>query len=110
MGLKCGIILFLLTITVNGKAQIGLSSWASNIKIESKVAAVNALAVANAKEEQKQIVTHNRHLPLYFSPSTVYDEHFGGFCKLELHLERKTKVPLRFRLGSLDYVNALEGK
>ncbi|MEM1220948.1 MAG: hypothetical protein AAGH79_18650 [Bacteroidota bacterium] len=32
------------------------------------------------------------------------------FCRMEATVETNSPVPLRFRLGSLDYVNLLEGK
>lgn len=32
------------------------------------------------------------------------------FCKAEHHIQQKSGIPFRFRLGSLDYVNTLEGK
>jgi len=39
-----------------------------------------------------------------------YADQPGFFCKKELQLEALISLPLRFRLGSLDYVNWLEQK
>ena len=40
----------------------------------------------------------------------LYTQNFGFFCRKELQLEKTTKIPFRFRLGSLNYCNYLEGK
>ena len=52
--------------------------------------------------------------PARISPQPLADDyytrHFGFFCQKELMIEKTTRIPLRFRLGSLDYCNSLEGK
>jgi hypothetical protein len=43
-------------------------------------------------------------------PANGVVTHFGFFCRRELELEKTIRLPLRFRLGSLEYCNRLEGK
>jgi hypothetical protein len=39
-----------------------------------------------------------------------YTQNFGFFCKKELQFEKATKVLFKFRLGSVQYCDWMEGK
>ncbi len=43
-------------------------------------------------------------------PPSLYADRLGLVCRQEWKLEKSSGIAFRFRLGSLDYVNRLEGK
>ncbi|MHA4809246.1 hypothetical protein ACX0G9_14135 [Flavitalea flava] len=47
-------------------------------------------------------------LPFSVLGSDYYTRHFGFFCKGEWEFEKTTRIPLRFRLGSLEQCNQME--
>lgn len=51
--------------------------------------------------------TFRLHSLSIYSPSL---KHTAFFCKMEDRLGKRSKLPLKMRLGDLDYVNTLEGK
>ena len=56
----------------------------------------------------QDVVTLKNHAVTGSIGGSYYTDNFGIICKKELQLEKTTRVPLRFRLGSLEYSNALE--
>lgn len=45
----------------------------------------------------------------FLSPQ-FYSAQLGFFCKQEIKFDKITKIPFRFRLGSVDQCDRLEGK
>lgn len=45
-----------------------------------------------------------------FLPGDFYSKQLGFFCKQEIKMDKAIKIPFRFRLGSVEQCNWLEGK
>ena len=43
-------------------------------------------------------------------PANLSAQHLPFFCDKEYKLEKRTKIPFRFRLGSVEYCDKMEGK
>jgi len=64
---------------------------------------------------KKVFVLHTDSLPLRPNATFVlkkddYIKNLAFFCRQEWKLEKALRVPLRFRVGSLEQCNLLEGK
>ncbi len=71
-----------------------LTAGAGSIKLQSLFSI--PVAVKNGPSE----IIHGNY----------YTQHIGFVCKKEWQFEKMTRIPLHFRLGSLEYCNLLEGK
>jgi len=77
------------------------------------VVCISILTVAARAQYQPAPPVEKNNLPpfrLTAIDSSYYTQHLGFFCKKELEIQKVTHLPIYFRLGSLDYVNRLEGK
>jgi hypothetical protein len=104
---------------VNKKAKIILFCMAfvgSNVfsqPLENPPIKIQQLSLSKRLTVQ---INSNLSLPQLFPTSmqvispNYYTDRLGYFCKQEIKFEKSTRVPLRFRLGSVADCDRLEGK
>jgi hypothetical protein len=100
----CSIILIIFFGALSCKAQqadTGKSLIAKTYKYQFS----KSFAMENITIAEKKILS-----PFTIIPQDYYTQHFGIMCKKELAIEKATKIPFRFRIGSLQQCNYLEGK
>lgn len=93
---------------LNGKSQtVGLSM--SNIKTPPQYLSLKKekLRLKSDLNIDNQQVTKNKPRPI---PTVFSVETLPFFCKIEYKLGLNNKLPVKFRLGDVQYVEQLEGK
>jgi hypothetical protein len=107
--MRINAILFFLTfICLNCKSQtVGLSM--TNLKAPPQYFPIKKEKMNIFKDVnvQSQRVTQSvpRAIPLVFSVETL-----PFFCKIEYKMGLNKKLPVKFRLGDVQYVDEMEGK
>jgi len=110
---------------------IVLISWATVCELNAQLSVPMSSSEAN---ENTLLLNNNLHLKSLFafrlSPQRLPDrisrpkhevvhpevpqwynvDDLSFFCKWEVELEKAARIPVKFRLGSVDYVDWLEGK
>jgi hypothetical protein len=49
-------------------------------------------------------------VPISILPQNYYAKCLGFFCKTEIKVEKAIKLPVKFRVGTVQYCDAMEGK
>lgn len=95
-----GLILVFVLFAGQGFGQLNSTFFKANQKKYTIISSLDLLAK----------LPDSKLLPITKQRSIFDSDKLPFFCKFEHKLSQKSKLNLRMRLGSLDYVNKLEGK
>jgi hypothetical protein len=103
----CGFIAIFFLCALFSSAQTAHHIKLSGTELSQKHLPKPAFNLINKTNNKEAL---NPYQPFAVIPQNFYTQHFGIMCKKELVIEKATKIPFRFRLGSLQQCNYLEGK
>jgi hypothetical protein len=105
--LRCAICFsFYLFVCIGIHAQSGLHKFQSKETVSVKPFDTSRLFSTRSSIR----TSTNPILPVTIIPENYYASHLSFFCSKEMQIEKTTKLPLRFRLGSVSYTDRMEGK
>lgn len=93
---------------VNVQSQVSLLPDSAIFKL--KIQTVTRQGLHQWPRMLNSSISNKYYIPHTFLAPDHYTRNLAFFCRQEYFFEKKTAIPLRFRLGSLDYTNRLEGK
>jgi len=70
-------------------------------------------AIIPTFQYSKFLTSLSKYKPFHSQPTVpiIYSYHnLALFCKIEVQLEKAVKLPIKFRLGEVEYVDRMEGK
>lgn len=92
--------IFFIAAYLQMNAQIGLS-------LEKHIDNIENISFPIEKSFHFTKKVENKTTPV---PCVYGYKDLAFFCKVEVKLEQAVRFPIKFRLGSVDYVDRLEGK
>jgi hypothetical protein len=92
-------------LAINGPSRV-------NTGFGANLSPVNSNTTPKVRVFNAYDLSRSSYARLTLTPISqdLYVRNFGFFCKKELQVEKTTKLPIRFRLGSLAQCNELEQK
>lgn len=103
----CGLGIFFVSTCFYLQAQTS-----SHVQFINKYSSYQIKAGTNSVLHYKTPLTPFVHIQRLEPPVSADFStcNYGFFCREELKVEKATKIPIRFRLGSLEQCNYYEGK
>ena len=91
-------------------ACLSTCGWASELKAE--VDSLPRLVLPMPATKERGAIPFQKPFRLPAAPigPDAYARNMGFFCRQEWRWEKTVRIPLRLRLGSLEYVDRMEGK